>query len=62
MSFKKNDKVRFVAPTISGVVVGAKLTADDELLYTVRWTDDSGQVQERSFRPDELELAPGASA
>lgn len=56
MSFKKNDLVRFVAPVIEGVVVGSKLTDDDELLHTVRWTDADGVVQERHFKPSELEL------
>lgn len=56
--FKKGNTVKLIQPVISGEIISKVIDGGDgeTLLFLVRWTDQHGQVQERHFKEDELEL------
>lgn len=57
LKFKTGDVVRQVVPVVQGTVV-SKQIIDDDVHYTVRWTDSAGDTHERPFAESEIEAAP----
>ena len=58
MSIKRGDTVRLIQPVIEGVVGGAQLDDDMNVLFLVDYVDAAGQMQQRYFRPEQLEAVP----
>ena len=58
MAFKTGDLVKVKYTTITnGVVEGATVDSESNLLLRVSYTDQVGTLQERFFKEDELEAA-----
>lgn len=57
--FKKDQIVRVKAVVPTGPVVKFHMDEDTgEVQYLLQWVDALGDLQERWFREDELEVAP----
>jgi uncharacterized protein YodC (DUF2158 family) len=58
MAFKTGDSVKVkYTTTTNGVVEGATVDSESNLLLRVSYTDQVGTPQERFFKEDELEAA-----
>ena len=49
--------MRQVVPAVQGTVTGQQII-DDEVHYTVEWTDADGERHERVFTEAQIEAAP----
>lgn len=58
-AFKKGDLVRLKTVAPQGPVQRFKMDEETgEVQYLLQWPDASGELQERWFREDELEVVP----
>lgn len=58
MSIKRGDTVRLIQPVIEGVVAGAQVDDEMNVLLLVDYVDAAGQKHQRYFRPEQLEAVP----
>ena len=57
MAIKLGDTVQQILPApISGTVIQATLDDQANRLWLVEWTDGEGEVQQRYFGEDEIEV------
>lgn len=57
MALKPGEQVRLIQPIIEGTVVDATVDKETfQVLYLVRFTDGSGEENERFFKACDLEV------